>query len=488
MTFGGVVLAALVALFLGVLLLVAGLWLAGPRLVDRTVDRLLRATLRTPYSFNLASFLSLVRRADPQTFLENLLRATRDTALERPMGPPRIFSPWDRLVFNPAQVVRLPTASRERIDTRTVIGPSAERPLHLDTPLVIAGMSFGGALSAPVKVALALAANAVGTATNTGENYLPEERQAAHKLIVQYHRGDWPRSAQHHPAWLERADAIEIQIGQGAQAAAELVARADTLTPAMRDAMGLKPGEDAVIRSRLDGVNRPDDLVALIRRLKETYPVPVGLKLVPSARLLDDLEAVMPAEPDFLVLDGGEGGTHAGPPILQDDFGLPLMAALTWTDRWLREHGRRDRVSIVAAGGLKTPGECLKALALGADAVYLGFAVLMALAAAEGHRVLPWRPPESLFYGTGQARGRLHVERAAEAVARFLRSSTDEIRYGLQALGHERLSQLSRRDLVALDPLAAAMADVPALVAPPRQAPPPFLRRHREEHVPTRPH
>jgi glutamate synthase domain-containing protein 2 len=420
--------------------------------------------VRTPYPMNILSMWNLLQRANPQVFIENILRTRSTEPIERPMGGPNILSPWDKLVFSPAQVSKLATPTDAPIDMRVVIGPRSEKPLQCDIPILITGMSFAGALSEAAKVALARGATAAGTATNTGENYLPAEREHAKRLIVQYHRGDWPRAAQHHPEWLERADAIEVQVGQGAQASSTRRTKASKIGSEMRDAMGLKPGEDAVIRSRFSGVEEPGDLVARVRELRERYRVPVGVKLVPSARLMEDLDLLMDAEPDFLVLDGGEGGTHGGPPILQDDFGLPLMVGLRWTEEYLKDRRLRHQVSVIAAGGLRTPGHFLKAMALGADAVYIGFAALMAMAAAESPKVMPWAPPEALFYGRGPSRTKLNVDRAATALERFLKSSAAEMTFGVEALGFTRVRDVSAGDLVALDPWTARLAGVRSLV------------------------
>ncbi len=458
-----VFIGAVAALGLFTLGMLAAMPIIDKWLVNLTFDRLLAALVDTRYTQNLGSVLSLVRRSGAQTGIENMIRATKASAISRPMGTPLQLSHWEHLMFSPAQVARFPTASRQRLDTTVTLGPAADKPLKCAMPILITGMSYGGALSAETKVALARGATEAGTATNTGESYLPAERDAARRLIVQYHRGTWPLSAQNHPEWLEKADAIEIQIGQGAQAAAEMRTSHRRISPEMRSTFGLEEGEDAVIAARLRGVDTPEELVQLISRLKRRYPVPVGIKIAVGTRLREDLEALLEGHPDFLVLDGGEGGTHGGPPILQDDFGLPLIAAVPWADQILRDHGVRHDVSLIAAGGLRTPGQFLKAIALGADAVYVGFAALMAMASSQASRVLPWAPPEALFYESGASKHALDTVQAAQSLANYLKSCNEELKYGLQALGYMRLDQVSRQDLFALDPWTAAVTGVAPL-------------------------
>lgn len=467
------------------------MWWLDPWLFNRVGDRMLKGLLTTSYTQNLGSMISLLRRANPQTFYENMLRSQKSSSLSRPMGTPLVFSHWEQLVFNPAQLAKFPTEHRDHISLKTVIGRHCDKPLKLDIPILIAAMSYGGALSLKTKLALAYGANLAGTATNTGEAYLPEERQAAKKLIVQYHRGTWPLSAQNHSEYLETADAIEIQIGQGAQAAAAMgTAEPD---PEMRRYFGLKEGEPAVIASRLQGIDSAKDFIKLVRNLKQRYAVPIGIKIAPSGWLNDDLDVLLEAEPTFIVLDGGEGGTHGGPPILQDDFGLPTMAAVAWTDEYLKDHGVRHAINLIAAGGLRTPGEFLKAMAIGADAIYIGFAALMAMASTVGTQVLPYSPPEALFYQSGRYKNRLDVNRAANGLATFLNSAADELRYGIQSLGKHNVHDVNRHDLIALDPWTAEIAGVRSLIRPwvaqspgYYPAPPEFSSRNLEP--PTRTH
>ncbi len=454
MSFFGALVGSLVA----GLVLLAILAAAITPLLQAFGRRFMGIVVRESYTGNIMSLINSMRRLGAQTMGETMLRAGSDgKVIQRPLGTPRHLSPWQDLLFHPAQLGRAPLNADAKVDLSVVIGPKAKHPLRVETPLLIAGMSYGGALSRDLKVALARAANQAGTATNTGEAYLADERRAARKLIVQYHRGTWPMSPQNHPQLLASADAIEIQIGQGAQAGAPMRTSSDLVRPEQRKAFGLAPGKDALIDGRLQGVAGVDDLARLVKRLREAYEVPVGLKLAASDRIEQDLDALASVPLDFLCLDGAEGGTHGGPAILQDDFGLPTMHAIARADAYLRRTGRRAEISLLAAGGLYTPGTCLKALALGADACYLGTAVVVASIAEQAVNLAPWEPPYSMIFASGSDRKRFSISNAEQHAATFLRSSTAEIDIGMRALGKGALAELSRQDMVALTPMTAAL-------------------------------
>ena len=449
--------ALLGSLLAGLLLLVlAGV--AFTPLLQAFGRRFMRIMTREAYTGNVFSLVNATRRLGAQTLGETLLRAGSDgQVIQRPLGTPRQFSPWQDLLFNPAGLARGPLRSDAQVDLSVVIGPAAKKPLRCETPLLVAGMSYGGALTTALKVALAQAANEAGTATNSGEAYSAEERRAARRLIVQYHRGTWPMSPQNHPQLLASADAIEIQIGQGAQAGAPMRTPSALIDQEQRKAYGLAPGKDAVIDGRLQGIARARDLAQLVSRLREAHGVPVGLKFAATDRLEEDLDELASVPLDFFCLDGAEGGTHGGPPILQDDFGLPTLHAVARTDAHLRRTGRRQQVSLIASGGLYTPGTCLKALALGADACYLGTSVVIASIAEQAVNLVPWEPPYSMMFAGGSDKGRLSPANAARRAGDFLRSATAELEVAMRALGKGALAELGRDDMVALTPLAAAL-------------------------------
>lgn len=443
---------AAVAVF-AIVMLVALRWLA-VRLMNLGMDVVMRRFLQSRYTENLFGMFGVIRKMGVEFFMETMLRASQGKALSRPMGTPLHFSPWQKLLLQPVYVTpRLPTPQEAPIDTAVTIGPKAQKPLRLELPVLIAGMSFGGALTVPAKVALARGANSAGTATNSGESYLQEERDAANKLILQHHRGLWPNSTMSRPELLHNADAIEIQFGQGAQAAAAMVTPSRLVGPHMRQVYGLEEGERSEIATRFKGVNGPEDVIEMIRDLKRRFPVPIGVKIGANDYLESDLDVFLEGGIDFITVDGAEGGTHGGPTALQDDVGLPTMHAIARADRHLRARNRRQDVTVIASGQLRTPGTFLKAMAIGADAVYIGTAAMIALITDQAQKALPGEPPYQLFLQSapGRLKGKLNVERAAHNVANYLQSSKDEMVFVAQSLGHRALADIGRDDLVALD-------------------------------------
>jgi glutamate synthase domain-containing protein 2 len=441
------VLASLVAL----LLVLAALAALAPALARAVAGRLERR-MRLPYRQNLMGVLPVAQRVGLLGIAELRIRAATGKPPSRPMGSPRHLSPWEDLLFGFANVRPLPLGDDEDVSLAVTIGPAARRPLVLSHPVLVAPMSFGGALSLKARLALAGAATNVDTATNSGEGlFLPEERRAARHYIVQYHRGTWPTSPQNDPQGLEAADAIEVQVSQGAQGAAPMTTRSDLLHAEARRRFGLGEGESARIAARLKGVADPEDLLAILTRLKDRYDVPVGVKFAPSHRLEEELAFFLRAPIDFVTLDGAEGGTHGGPPVLQDDMGLPTLWAVHRARRFLEREGLAERVSILAAGGLLSPGHFLKAIALGACACYSGTLLAMALLSDQIEMpLLAGLPPYALDFQSVSLHERLDQEQALRSATNLLRALAEEMALGLRALGKARLQDLSRQDLVAL--------------------------------------
>ncbi len=421
-------------------------------------DEVLELILTEDYPNNPFEVVTVAEKLGLRAIVEAMMRAQLGMPLQRPFGSPNVLSPWHKIFLNPRQLHHSPTADLKEIDTETVIGPRAKKPLRLDIPIMITGMSYGGSLSLKLKMALAKGSAMAGTSTNTGESGLaPETRGLAKYMVGQYNRGHFLRG---HEA-LSRLDAIEVQCGQGAfGGGVESTMPAAGIDDHLRKTMGLKEGEDAVIHARHPGKDTPEAIVNLVNELKSQYDVPVGVKIAASDFIELDLEVIARSRADFIVIDGSEGGTAVAPPTLEDDVGLPTIYGLVRAVDWLNAKGIRERFSVIAAGGLKTPGDFLKAIALGADAVYIGSIAVLAAIHTQIGEVVPKAAPAQMALYTGRYSDKLDVDKAATALSNFLKSCVAEMKLALQAIGRKSTSELTRDDLVTVDKDLAGFAGI----------------------------
>lgn len=428
------------------------------KMLDPVMDDTMARVLTEDYANNPFIMMSIAEKLNPRAMIEAGIRAELGTELSRPMGSPVVLSPWEKILLNPKQLFELPTPDLDQIDTHTVIGPHARRPLELEIPIMITGMSYGGSLSLFIKMALAKGAALAGTSTNTGESAVTnEERDSARFLIGQYNRGGWLTSREQ----LERLDAIEIQLGQGAfGGAVESKVKAKSIGEHLQAAWKVKDGEDATIRARLPNINTSKEIIHLVNGLRDEYDVPVGVKIAGSDYIEYELDVIAQTRADFIVIDGAEGGTAAAPPTLEDDVGLPTLHSLVRAADWLEENKVRDRYSLIAAGGLRTPGHFLKAMAIGADAVYIGSIALIAALQTQATKALPQSPPIQMVLYDGKLNDQLDIEQAARSLANFLKSSVQEMKLAVQAVGKEAISELDRNDLVTVDKDLAEFMDI----------------------------
>ncbi len=417
------------------------------KMMNPLTDDVTRAMLTQDYPTNPFEIVTVADKLGPRAIIEAGMRSQTGKALQRPFGSPVVRSPWDDILLTPKQLFQLPTATLNKISTTTVIGRSAKKPLNLDIPIMITGMSYGGSLSLKLKMALAKGSAMAGTSTNTGESAVTDEtRSLAKYLIGQYNRGGWLMSREQ----LNLLDAIEIQLGQGAfGGAVESSMQSDTIGKHLRETWHLKKGQDATVRARMPGVSSPKDIIDLVNSLKSAHDIPVGVKIAASDFIEKEFQVIAQTNADFIVIDGAEGGTAVAPPTLEDDLGLPTLYGLVRALDWLDEQGIRDRFSVIAAGGLRTPGQFLKALAIGADAVYIGTIAVLAAVHTQVVKILPKAVPAQMVLYDGKYSDKLDVDHAATSLANFLNSCTEEMKLALQALGKKSIGELSRADLVA---------------------------------------
>jgi glutamate synthase domain-containing protein 2 len=405
----------------------------------------------------------------------------------RGFGARRKVPNFDDLVFLTASASRYPLEGyRERCATRTVLGGRhGAHPIELAIPITIAGMSFG-ALSAPAKQALGAAASEVGTSTTTGDGGMTdEERQASKTLVYQC----LPSRYGFNPAHLRQADAIEIVIGQGAKPGGGGMLLGQKIGPRVAAMRTLPEGIDQRSASRHPDWTGPDDLQIKIEELREAtgWEKPVYVK-VGATRVGHDVKLAVAAGADVVVVDGMQGGTGATQDTFIEHAGIPTLAAVRQASDALRELGVEREVQLVVSGGIRSGADVAKALALGADAVSLGIAALLALGcnrpsyhdkaqdividATPGYAALGTRPGECSACHTGRCpvgiatqdeelSRRLDPELAARRVANYLRALTMEVTMLARACGKSDVHNLEPEDLAALTIEAAAMARVP---------------------------
>lgn len=431
------------------------------------IDAFVKRMMKDPYPENIGEMYNVIAKVGFQNIFESDLRATSGEPLQRPFGTPKHYSPWDKLLFSPVYFTRKPTIESVDIDTKTVIGPAAKRPLYINMPVIISGMAYGIGPSLRAKVALAKAADLANTATSTGAGpFLPEERKHTKRLIIQYNRGFWAKEEE----VLRQADAIEIQLGSGALGSAPVVWKYKDLSPEFRDYMHLKPGQDLLEEAMLPNAKDRMELRALVNYLRQlTNGVPIGIKFGATHFLEDELEIFVGAGIDFLHVAGCEAGINYGPGILADDMGLPTLPALCRSVAFLNQKGVTERVSIIISGGLITPGQMLKCLALGADAVAIGTVAILALSHTQLTKVIPWEPLTELVFENGRAKHKLKVDEGARSLANFLKSCDAEMKFAIRNMGWSSLKQVSSADLFSLSEEVAKMTGTDLGYYPPKK-------------------
>lgn len=457
MTLTNLQLTALLLLLLLICLL-AFLSLAKPilrYLVNRITDDIMSKLLTDDYDQNLSELFPSIKRLSVLNLIEMSLRAETGKVITRPLGTPKHFPGFDLLMFSPRQMTKLSLPETSPIDMSVILGPGAAKPLAVKIPLLIGGMAYGLALSEEAKLALAKASKSLQTATCSGEGpFLPEEPKEAGKFILQVCH--WPLWGARTDQEIATADMLEVQMGQGANVGTARI-EAGSLEGRAQQLSGLAPDEQAVSLPAPPGVQSEADWPDFIRGLRQrANGIPIALKIMATDRLEEELSVAVSLGFDVVMIDGAEGGSHAAAPIKQDDFGLPILYALTRAKRYLQD----KQISLIVSGGFFTPGQCLKALALGADAVYLGTIPLLALTHNQVDKATPWEPPTTLVYYNSPTKTQLDVDQAATSVANVLTSMVLEMEEAMRALGKPSLQELKPDDLIALDTLTARMTGV----------------------------
>lgn len=391
-------------------------------------------------------------------------------------GAKRAVPHFDDLLFLGASVSRYPLEGyRETCDTSVTLGTRyAQNPIKLDIPITIAGMSFG-ALSGPAKEALGRGATAAGTSTTTGDGGMTvEERGHSDKLVYQY----LPSRYGMNPDDLRKADAIEMVVGQGAKPGGGGMLLGQKISDRVADMRNLPKGIDQRSACRHPDWTGPDDLEIKLTELREItqWKIPIYVKIGATRPYFDTTLAVK-AGADVVVIDGMQGGTAATQDVFIEHVGLPTLACIRPAVKALQDLGMHRKVQLVVSGGIRNGADVAKAIALGADAVSIGTAALIAL----GDNDPKWEAeyqalgttagayddwhegndPAGITTQDPELMARLDPIEAGRRLKNYLKVLTLEAQTIARACGKNNLRNLEPEDLCALTIEAAAMAGVP---------------------------
>jgi methylamine---glutamate N-methyltransferase subunit C len=394
----------------------------------------------------------------------------------RGFGAKRKLPHFDDLLFLGASISRYPLEGyRERCGTEVTLGTRhARKPITLQIPVTIAGMSFGS-LSANAKEALGRGATIAGTSTTTGDGGMTAEERAHSKTLVYQ---VLPSRYGMEPDQLRKADAIEVVVGQGAKPGGGGMLLGQKISTRVAEMRTLPEGIDQRSPCRHPDWTGPDDLEIKIHELREItdWEKPIYVK-VGAARPYYDTALAVKSGADVVVLDGMQGGTAATQDVFIEHVGIPTLAAIRPAVQALIDLDMHRKVQLIVSGGIRNGADVAKALALGADAVSIGTAALIALGDndpryEDEYRALgttagcydDWhegRDPAGITTQDPELVERLDPVAAGRRLANYLSVLTLEAQTIARACGKSHLHNLEPEDLVALTVESAAMAQVP---------------------------
>lgn len=372
------------------------------------------------------------------------MAVTGKSAIEA-MGTQMKMPDWDDILILGAQLNPMPLDEHAEVSLKTVIGKHAKKPMVLDMPVYISHMSFG-ALSKETKIAMAKGSAAVGTAMCSGEGgILPEEKEAAYRYIFEY----VPNLYSVNDENLKTSDAIEIKIGQGTKPGMGGHLPGSKVTPEIAKIRNKPLGEDVISPSRFPGINDAEDLKNLVSELRmRSEGRPIGIKIA-AGRIERDLEFCVSAEPDFITIDGRGGATGASPAIIRDSTSVPTIYALYRARKYLDSVG--SDIDLVITGGLRVSSDFAKAIAMGADAVAVASAAMVA-AACQQYRICgTGMCPVGVATQDETLRARLHMDVAAKRIENYLRCSAEELKTFARITGNKDIHGLTVDDLVTIN-------------------------------------
>ena len=361
------------------------------------------------------------------------------------------------LHFIPAQIYKIPLNVDDPVNTEVIIGPTSQRPLKVFSPIMISGMSFG-AVSERIRHVISIVAADLRIGFNSGEGgVLPEALETApNYLIIQYASARFGL----HDEILKKAAAIEVRFGEGAYPGKGSYLPASKITPEIAEIRGLKPGESAYSPAHHPDILNGKDLKEKVTLLRDlTGGIPIGSK-IGCGNVEKDVETLVDAGVDYIALDGFGGGTGATDLYVRENIGLPIIIDLPRARAVLERLGARDRISLIAGGGLRTSDDFAKCLALGADAVYIGTAALIAISCEQYRLCHTGLCPTGVTTQNPVLIEQIDVEKGVQRLTNYIATSTKEIAQLTRIVGKNDVNNLDLEDLVSLDKDLAKISGV----------------------------
>lgn len=395
---------------------------------------------------NLTYDKTYVRHDEKCRYMEEIHQmAVTGKSISGAMGTQMPMPNWDDILLLGAQLNPPPLDDKEPVDTMTVIGKNAKKPMILSGPVYISHMSFG-ALSKEIKTALSMGAAKAKTAMCSGEGgILPEERDAAYKYIFEYIPNKYSVTDEN----LRSADAIEIKIGQGTKPGMGGHLPGSKVTAEIAELRGKQPGEEVQSPSKFPEIKTKDDLRDMVTMLRNRSDGrPIGIKIA-AGRIERDMEFCVYAQPDFITVDGRGGATGSSPYFLRESTSVPTIYALYRARKYL--DSIHSDISLVITGGLRVSSDFAKSIAMGADAIAVASAPLIA-AACQQYRICgSGNCPVGIATQDPELRQRMKIEESAQRVANYLNVSLEELKTFARITGHQCVHELSVDDLVTIN-------------------------------------
>lgn len=349
---------------------------------------------------------------------------------------------WNDILILGGQLKNMPLLDDDEVSLRTIIGKNAKKPMVLESPVFVSHMSFG-ALSKEAKTALAIGTNRVKTAICSGEGgILPEEFENSYKYIFEYVPNKYSVNDEN----LKKVSAIEIKIGQGTKPGMGGHLPAEKVTKEIAKIRGKNAYEDVISPSKFEEIKTKEDLKKLVSELRiKSEGRPIGIKIA-AEHIEEDLEFACFAEPDFITIDGRGGATGASPKIIKDATTVPTIYALYRARKYLDEHN--EQISLIVTGGLRTSSDFAKAIAMGADAVAIATAAMIAIGCQQYKVCNSGKCPVGIGTQDPELRKRFHIDKSSKRLENYFNVVNDELKTFARITGKDDIHKLNTYDIV----------------------------------------